>query len=215
MEQAHDRTPVRVLAYCLMPNHWHMLLWPAKDGDLSEFMRWLTVTHAQRWHAYRGTSGVGHVYQGRFKSFPVQTDAHFLTVAAYVERNAFRAKLVERAQDWRWCSLWRRSGPNRDPRGLLSDWPVDRPRNWSTYVNRPDPPQQLAALRECVARGRPFGHDRWQARASKRLGLESTLRPRGRPRKSPAPGATPRSAADGGSPQHPSKSVKKVSDRLF
>jgi putative transposase len=90
-----------------MPNHWHLLLWPRRDGELSEILRWITVTHTQRWHAHHRTAGTGPVYQGRFKSFPVQTDAHFLTVARYVERNALRAKLVPRAEDWQWSSIWR------------------------------------------------------------------------------------------------------------
>src|SRR5688572_18565976 len=91
LQEAVARTRIRVAAYCLMPNHWHLLLWPRQDGELSGVLRWITVTHAQRWHAYRQTGGTGPVYQGRFKSFPVQTDEHFLAVARYVERNALRA----------------------------------------------------------------------------------------------------------------------------
>ncbi|HZM88796.1 MAG TPA: transposase [Blastocatellia bacterium] len=71
LAEAHDRTGIRIAAYCLMPNHWHLLLWPRTDGELSEVMRWITVTHSQRWHAHRHSSGTGPVYQGRFKSFPV------------------------------------------------------------------------------------------------------------------------------------------------
>jgi len=81
-----------------MPNHWHFLFWPRKDGELSEVMRLLSVTHTQRWHAHRHTAGTGPVYQGRFKSFPVQSDEHFLTVARYVERNPVRTNLVLRAE---------------------------------------------------------------------------------------------------------------------
>src|SRR3954468_22269602 len=100
-------------------------------------MRWITVTYTQRWHAYRHSSGTGPVYQGRFKSFPVQTDPHFLTVARYVERNALRARLVPRAEDWRWSSLWRRvRGPAAD-RAILAEWPVDRPADWLAWVNAP------------------------------------------------------------------------------
>ena len=101
-----------------MPNHWHLVLWPRQDRDLSRFMGWLTLTHTQRWHAHRGTGGTGHVYQARFKSFPVQADEHFLTVCRYVERNALRAKLVKRAADWRWCSLWRRAHGDEEAKGL-------------------------------------------------------------------------------------------------
>jgi putative transposase len=81
-----------------MPNHWHLVLWPRKKGELSEFMRWLTVTHTQRWHASHRTSGTGPLYQGRFKSFPIEDDDHLLAVVRYVERNALRAKLVARAE---------------------------------------------------------------------------------------------------------------------
>ena len=95
IEQAKARLPMRVLAWCVMPNHWHFVLWPRGDGDLSEFMRWLTVTHTQRWHAAHRTAGTGPLYQGRFKSFPIQEDDHLWTVLRYVERNPLRANLVE------------------------------------------------------------------------------------------------------------------------
>jgi REP element-mobilizing transposase RayT len=94
LEEAVERTGTRLLAYCLMPNHWHLVLWPREDGELSRFTGWLTLTHTQRWHAHRHSSGSGHLYQGRFKSFPVQDDNHFWTLCRYVERNALRAKLV-------------------------------------------------------------------------------------------------------------------------
>ncbi len=118
LAEAHHRTSIRIAAYCLMPNHWHLLLWPRTDGELSEVMRWITVTHTQRWHAYRHSSGTGPVYQGRFKSFPVQTDEHFITVARYVERNALRAKLVERAEEWRWSSA-NRGSPGCEAHGIF------------------------------------------------------------------------------------------------
>ncbi len=80
--------PLRILEYCVMPNHWHFVVWPAGDDDLSAFMHRLTTTHATRWNAWRGRTGWGHVYQGPFKSFPVQADGHLLTVCRYVVRNA-------------------------------------------------------------------------------------------------------------------------------
>ena len=182
LHQAHERTGIRIAAYGLMPNHWHLLLWPRDDGELSEVMRWITVTHTQRWHAHRQTSGSGPVYQGRFKSFPVQSDEHFLTVARYVERNAKRAKLVERAEEWRWSSLWQRV--QRDPKlvEFLGEWPVERPLGWVKLVNGPDKAAELEDLRCSAQRGRPFGGEAWVVRTAKRLGLESTLRPRGRPK---------------------------------
>ena len=87
LAQAVERTGTRLLAYCLMPNHWHLVVWPQQDGELSRFVGWLTLTHTQRWHAHRRSTGSGHVYQGYFKSFPIQEDEHFYAVTRYVERD--------------------------------------------------------------------------------------------------------------------------------
>ena len=179
---------VRLLAYCLMPNHWHLVLWPTRDGELGRFMQRLTVTHVRRHHQHRGTVGGGHVYQGTYKSFPAQADEHFLVLCRYVERNALRAGLVRRAEDWRWSSLRARRSPGADPAAaaMLRDWPVDRPRGWARLVNTPQTAAEEQALRECVRRGRPFGGDAWQRRTATRLGLAHTFRQRGRPRKTKA-----------------------------
>jgi putative transposase len=185
LAQAVARYDMRMLAYCLMPNHFHVLLWPREDGDLSQFMRWLTVTHTQRWHAYHGTAGSGHLYQGRFKSFPVQSDEHFLTVCRYVERNALRANLVERANDWKWCSLQARRAKDDADRPALSPWPIERPRDWLARVNRAFSPVEEEAVLRSIQRGQPFGSAQWQTEVAARLGLESTFRPRGRPRLAP------------------------------
>jgi len=179
LQEAYQRTGIRIASYCLMPNHWHLLLWPREDGELSESLRWITVTHSQRWHAHRQTGGTGPVYQGRFKSFPVQADEHFLTVARYVERNALRAGLVAREEEWQWSSLWRRSQGNP---AFLSEWPMERPRQWVAQVNAPQNNVELESLRENANRGRPFGDTAWVVQVARHLGLESTLRPRGRPR---------------------------------
>ena len=126
---------------------WHLLLWPRDDGELSEVMRWITVTHTQLWHAHRHSSGSGPVYQGRFKSFPVQTDEHFLTVARYVERNALRAGLVGRAEYWQWSSLWRFLREDGRPSKILSHWPMERPRAWINFVNESERQSELKDLR--------------------------------------------------------------------
>jgi putative transposase len=189
LAQAVTRYDMRLLAYCLMPNHFHVVLWPRNDGDLSQFMRWLTLTHTQRWHAHRRTAGTGHLYQGRFKSFPVQSDEHFLTICRYVERNALRANLVERANDWKWCSLQARRATEDEDRPALSPWPIDRPRDWAARVNRAFGPKEEAAVLRSIQRGQPFGSAEWQAEVAARLGLESVFRPRGRPRRNPDSGA--------------------------
>lgn len=185
--EAKTRLSVRVLAWCVMPNHWHFVLWPRGDGDLSEFLRWLTVTHTQRWHAAHGTSGTGPLYQGRFKSFPIQEDDHLWAVLRYVERNPLRANLVREAEAWRWSSLWHRVHGNEA--GLVDEGPLTMPRRWLQQVQSPQTEGELEALRRSVVRGSPFGEPPWQERTAKRLGLQSTLRPRGRPWKTPPQGA--------------------------
>ena len=173
--------PMRICGYCLMPNHWHFLLWPAGDDDLSTFMQRLTNTHAQRWQHYRNRVGQGHVYQGRFKSFPVEGDDHYYQVLRYIERNSLRANLVERAEDWRWSSLSSWQSPEPD-----ETWPVTRPlpcgSDWAQHVNRPQTEAEIDAIRRAIRRGSPLGSPTWVNETAQRLGLETTLRPRGRPR---------------------------------
>ncbi len=115
--------PMRICSYCLMANHWHFVLWPEKNGDLARFMQKLSVTHVRNWQENRRRVGMGHVYQGRYKSFPMETDDYFYQVVRYVERNALRANLVESADAWRWSSLWRREHGTREDRKLLAARP--------------------------------------------------------------------------------------------
>jgi putative transposase len=186
--QAHQRVPIDLFAYCFMPNHWHFLLRPHRDGDLTAFLRWLTHTHAMRWRVAHHTVGLGPLYQGRFKSFPVQCDHHFATVARYVERNPSTANLARRAQDWPWSSLHTREHAARDPahkdlNAILSPWPIPRPRHWPNTVNAPLTPKELERLETSEARGRPFGDDHWLNQTVTRLSLQHTIRPEGRPKK--------------------------------
>ena len=169
---------MRLLGYCLMPNHFHLILWPHNDGDLGRWMQWLLTSHVRRYHRHYG--GSGHVWQGRFKAFPIQEDEHYLTVLRYVERNPLRARLTRRAQAWAWSSLRQRLTGSSD--SVLTTGPVAIPSNWSDLVNEPQTEAELAALRRSVQRGTPFGGPRWTKRAAQQLGLESTLRPRGRPK---------------------------------
>lgn len=183
LAQACERVSMRLLAYCVMPNHWHLVVWPRQDGDLSRFMSWLTLTHTQRWHTHRQTVGTGHLYQGRFKSFVVQTDEHLLTVCRYVERNALRAGLVERAEAWRWSSLWRTTYGDAQQQSLVSDGPVARPIDWVDWVNADEGGEELRHLRQSVVRSQPFGELEWVTATIERFGLVSTIRHEGRPRK--------------------------------
>jgi putative transposase len=180
LREARQFRPIRLLGYCVMPNHWHLVVWPRNDGDLSDFCRWLTVTHTQRWHAHHRNAGTGPIYQGRFKSFPVQSDEHLLTVLRYVERNPVRAGLVRRAEDWRYSSLWQRSQAQSD---LVDEGPLPLPTGWTRWVNEPLTMAELTAVQQSVQRGSPFGSEAWQRRTAERLDLQSSLRPRGRPKK--------------------------------
>ncbi len=184
LRDVSKKKPMRILAFCLMPNHWHLLLCPKRDGELGAFMQAVTTTHVRRWRLNRHSVGEGHLYQGTYKSFPVQDDDHFYAVCRYVERNALRSELVTQAEAWRWGSLWQcrqRGLPEEYP--MLHDWPVPHPRNWVALVNRVQTKAELESLQTSVNRGRPYGSETWQKRTAKRLALESTFRPRGRPKK--------------------------------
>jgi putative transposase len=183
LNETLERMPIRVCAFCVMSNHWHLVLWPREDGELGRFMQRLTITHVRRWVEHRHRVGFGAVYQGRYKSFPVQDDPHFLTLARYVERNPLRAKVVKSAQAWRWSSLGQMKHPatKEVPRIPICNWPVDRPRNWLAWVNEPQTPQELLALERSLTHNRPFGSERWVKSTEKHLDI-GPLRKRGRPR---------------------------------
>lgn len=180
LQEAIERYGTQLLAWCLMPNHWHLVVKPHKNGELSRFVGWFTLTHTQRWHAHYHNTGSGHLYQGRFKSFPVQEEDYFLSVCRYVERNALRANLVAQAEQWRWSSLWCWQFGNAQQKQMLSPWPVRRSPSWLELVNVPQTEAELSSLRRSIARGCPLGDDDWSSRMVKRLGLESTIRPQGR-----------------------------------
>jgi putative transposase len=228
---ACERVPMRILAWCLMHNHFHLVLWPRRDGDLADWMQWVTTCHVRRYHRhYRGS---GHVWQGRYKCFAAQPGKSLMTVLRYVERNPVRAGMVSKAQDWRFSSAaaWAETGsgsrrvpdpvsagsaraakgvrhrnfaepdpfsqapfpsgklrrPENEPDPSLAHWlvrgPAPRPQPWLRFVNREEEADQLARLRECVNRGAPFGNPTWREKTARKLGLESAVRPRGRPRK--------------------------------
>jgi putative transposase len=181
--QTVQRVPLRVLAYSAMPNHWHLIVWPQSAGQLSRFMHWLTCTHAQRWHAVHDTSGTGAVYQGRYKAIPIEMDAHILRACRYVERNALRAGLVRRAEDWRWSSLWRRHNMCADH--FLHDWPIPCPANWVDHVNQVQSVPELDAMRWAIRRSAPFGSNDWRIEAARRAGVNPEFPGRGRPARTP------------------------------
>jgi len=189
MRQAHDRVPIRILSYCLMPNHFHLALWPTADGEMSKFMGWLTLTHSKRWHVRHETTGLGSVYQGRFKALPVQTETYFFRLCRYIERNPLRAELVIQAEDWRWSSLHQRCR-NRNPLPL-SEWPLLPPPDWLDIVNGRDGEGDLRQMRAAIRRGRPLGDEAWTEATARRLEISHVLRAAGRPRRTKDEKSTP------------------------
>ncbi|HEY9125807.1 MAG TPA: transposase [Acidobacteriaceae bacterium] len=186
LAQSLSKVPVRLWGYCLMGNHWHLVVSVDQPEDLSQWMHWLTNRHVRLMHRARPDLGGGHVYQGRFKAFPIQDLPHLHTELRYVEANPLRARLVRQAEHWTWSSLT--TSPVRVDgvevaRPRLQDWP--RNAAWRRTVNAPQQEVELDLLRRSIVRGTPFGSAQWTAQAALKAGLESTLRPRGRPRKSP------------------------------
>ena len=179
------RCDVRLYSYILMPNHWHMVLRPNRDGQMGEFLRWVSVTHTMRYHAHYRTSGQGHVYQGRFKTFPIESDEHLLAVLRYVERNPLRASLCEQAEEWKYSSAWRTAHGDEKSQSLLCDWPIPRPRQWRAWLNKPQTESEVNAIRQSVIRGTPYGSEGWVTQSATRLQLKYTLRTRGRPSNQP------------------------------
>ncbi len=205
LEIAAARFGVRIIAYCLMPNHWHLLLWPTRDGAISAFIHWLCTCQASRLAAERGL-GAGHLYQGRFRSFVVEQADYYYRVVAYVEANPVRASLVGCAENWRWSSAIARV-PGADV-SFIAPGPLALPEDWLAVVNAGISQVDLEELRTCSAVGRPYGSPSWTRRTASDLGLEQTLRQGGRPKRSsdsmPACGSCPlpvREAAHSLTPQ--------------
>lgn len=151
-----ERFKVKLFSYQWMSNHWHMVLSPQLEGEMSRFLYWTTMTHSARYHARYLTAGEGHVYQGRYKSFPIEDDVHFLTACRYVERNALAGKLVLRAEDWRWGSLWNWRGSDSVVR--LSSWPVARLPNCIERVNMSMAAKEEKQFKQSIERGCPLGN---------------------------------------------------------
>ena len=181
--ETKEITDMRILAYELMPNHWHLVLHPRNDGDLQAFMHKLSNAHTRKVHARTNTNGSGHLYQGRYKSFLVDSEKYLLAVIKYVERNAVRAKLVRFCEDWRWGSAWRRVHGTPQQQRLLDPIPVDLPDAYVSWINTEEKPEDLNRLRNSVNKSVPYGKEQWVQRMVSRHRLESTLKSPGRPRK--------------------------------
>lgn len=178
LKTAKKKFAVEIHAYCLMPNHFHLLLVPEEEKSLSRFMQWVMTSHVRFYHKKRKSSG--HVWQGRFKSFIVERESYYLTLIRYIEANALRAILVKKAEEWPYASLHERTDEGRrlldEPYMVLeADWPV--------HVNQTMHQSELVKIRNSVNRQAPLGESEWQMQTAAEHGLVSTLNRRGRPKK--------------------------------
>jgi len=182
-----EQFDIRLYVFELMPNHWHLVLSPIRDGDMGKFMAWLCTTHTARYHTYHDTVGFGHVYQGRYKSFIIESDGYFHRVCRYAERNALRAGLVANAEDWRWSSAWIRKHGTDKQKKMLSEWPVEMPDDYLSSLNEEDDSdsqkEKLREIRTAVNKEIPFGSIGWKEKLQEKFGIVATGRPRGRPKK--------------------------------
>ncbi len=184
LASAKEETEMRILAYTIMPNHWHLLLYPREAGDLGTFMHRLTNAHTRRVHVNTHTIGHGPLYQGRYKSFLIENDFHLLAVLKYIERNPVRAKLSRTCEGWRWGSAWWRINGTVEEKKLFDESPVDLPRGYRSWINTPEKQDDLKALRYAVNKGLPYGGSHWVDAMVEKYGLEATRRHAGRPKKS-------------------------------
>lgn len=184
LQKVQEETSMRILAYTIMPNHWHIVLQPRNDGDLGIFMHRLTNAHTRHFRVNTHTIGYGHLYQGRYKSFLVSDDSYLLTLIKYVERNPVRAKMTKKCEDWRWGSAWRRIKGTLSQLKLLSESPTPLPQDYQLWINTPDKEDDVVSLRSSVNKGVPYGNDHWVDRIVRKYKLETTQRGVGRPRKS-------------------------------
>jgi putative transposase len=155
MATGQRRTPLPLLAYCLMPNHWHMVVQPALDHQLREFVGWVTTMHARRIHRCRATIGAGAVYKGRYHAVPVDSERYFYQVIQYVELNPVKPGLASRPDEWRWSSASRARHHNGI---VLAEWPLPRPAGWIDQLNAGCPTRDLEFIRTCVFDRQPISN---------------------------------------------------------
>jgi putative transposase len=190
LAELKERKPFELYGYCLLDNHFHLLIRPQGDS-ISRIMQSLLVSHTQRYHKHHRSGG--HVWQGRFKSPVIQNDEHLLAVLRYIEANPLRAKIVRRADDYPWSSyLAHGLGVANELLDRLITYEQLSPnagvrqRRWAEKVHRPLEEATLAAIRRSSATGLPYGNPAWVTRLANKLDLDLTIRPRGRPRKAAA-----------------------------
>lgn len=183
LKEAQKKFDIQILAYTIMPNHWHLVLSTKKDGDLSKCMHWLTLTHTQQYRVKKQTVGEGHLYQGRYRSFLVSQDQYLVQLIRYVEQNPLRARLVKNSADWKWGSLPIRMGLRTNINNFIGELPTNLPYDYVRWVNELDDKGKLEEIRASVDKGKPLGKQEWVEKMTDKFKLHSLFRPKGRPKK--------------------------------
>jgi putative transposase len=182
-----ERKPFELYGYCLMRNHFHLLVRPQGES-ISRIVQSLLVSHTHRYHKHYQSGG--HVWQGRFKSPVVQDDEHALVVLRYIEANPLRAEIVDRAEEYSWSSYRAHALGEANalisalaPYDALSPYAQVRQRKWAEKVHTPMDERLAAAVRRSVQTGLPYGERGWVHRLAGKRKLDMQIRPRGRPKK--------------------------------
>lgn len=162
IEEACMFFDIHILAYCIMPNHFHFVVFTQQEGELGTVFKWITQTHTQRWHKKRNTIGTGSLYQGRFKSFPIQEDQYLFNVIRYVERNPLTANLVSNPLNWKYSSLYRRHKGTEKDRNILQ--PIDNllPKNYIKHLMTPISKKELDGFKKAINQNQAFGDDTYR-----------------------------------------------------
>lgn len=174
-----EKYNIKIYAYCLMPNHFHLVIYTKYSESLSKAMHWISSSYVRYYNKRYKISG--HLWQGRYKSFIVQKESYLLTLLKYVEVNPKRAKIVKRCEDYKYSSAYNRINNIEDE--LINIPPIDLPVNWDKYINDEESKIDIDYIRNSIERQSPLGEELWQVNIAKKYGLESTLNSRGRPRK--------------------------------
>jgi putative transposase len=182
LHDAWDIYQSNILAYCVMPNHFHIVIKTSLDGEMSQFMKWFTQTHASRWHAKNKTHGSGSLYQGRYKSFIIQDNQYLFTVLRYVERNPLAAKLVTNPLDWKYSSVYRRYKGKEDQKKLLTQWVIEEPSNYLDILTQPMSLKEIERLEQSENKSTPYGDETYVIDTIEKYGLKTTTRNSGRPK---------------------------------
>ncbi len=179
LRDSKEKYGLRIFAYCLMPNHFHLVVCATKGDGLSAAMHWICSSYVRYYNKRYSVSG--HLWQGRYKSFVVQQDSYLLTLLKYVEANPLRAGIVDDATIYKYGSAYERVYQPKIP--LLDAPAIELPDDWRVFVNIQEKDADLHSIRNALNRQSPLGEQEWALKIAKEYGLESTLNNRGRPRK--------------------------------